>query len=97
MEDDLLWLQKWYQVHCDGDWEHDQRIRIKTIDNPGWSVTINLMNTELQEKSFIKFEYDRSPLNWLICFVKDDKFEGRCGPLNLLEVLHIFRKWATKN
>jgi hypothetical protein len=31
---------------------------------------------------------------WLFCFIKDGKFEGRCGPFNLPEALKIFRKWA---
>lgn len=93
----MVWLQKWYEVHCDDDWEHYQRIQIITIDNPGWSITINLMDTELQERPFIEIEYEHSSVDWLICFIKDDKFEGRCGPLNLSQMLRIFRTWATAN
>jgi hypothetical protein len=44
-KDDFLWLQKWYRTHCDGDWEHSRRIHLGTIDNPGWSVTLNLQDT----------------------------------------------------
>ncbi len=49
---DFLWLQYWYQIHCNGDWEHSSRIHIGTIDNPGWSLTINLEDTELESKEF---------------------------------------------
>ncbi len=38
----------WYTSHCDGDWEHEQRIRISTLDNPGWRIWANLSETELE-------------------------------------------------
>jgi hypothetical protein len=93
-EDNLLWLQKWYYNYCNGDWEHGSIIHIETIDNPGWSVTINLEDTNLQNKKFQKIEVERSNNNWLFCQIKGSKFEGRCGPLNLSEVLQNFRNWV---
>jgi hypothetical protein len=45
--DPLNRLQSWYESHCDGDWEHDKRIRIGTLDNPGWRVYINLADNLL--------------------------------------------------
>lgn len=92
--DDFLWLQKWYQSHCNGDWEHDQRIRISTIDNPGWSITINLIDTELEDKQFIDAEKDLSETDWYMCFIKSKKFEGVGSSENLPEILKIFRKWV---
>jgi hypothetical protein len=93
-QDDFVWLQKWYQSHCNGDWEHDSRIHIGTIDNPGWSLTINLQNTELEGKKFQEIEINRSENDWLFCTVKGSLFEGRCGSDNLNEVLQSFRSWA---
>ena len=93
-ENDFIWLLKWYDNHCDGDWEHGKNISLTTIDNPGWSLTINLSETELATKSFPEIEQENSENNWLICFVKNQSFEGRCGPLNLPTVLNIFRKWV---
>ena len=93
-EDHLLWLQNWYYNHCNGDWEHGSLIHIDTIDNPGWSVTINLENTNLHDKEFQKIKLELTNDNWLFCQVRSNKFEGRCGPLNLLEILQIFRNWA---
>jgi hypothetical protein len=51
MHDDapLELVQRWYAAHCDGEWEHQYGIKIETLDNPGWRVTIDLTNTELQE------------------------------------------------
>src|SRR5262245_23403385 len=92
--DDLSWIVKWYHDHCDGDWEHDKRIHIGTIDNPGWSITINLVSTELKKKEDEKIKIDRSKNDWFVCFKKDYQFEGRCGPLNLHEILNSFRTWG---
>jgi hypothetical protein len=96
-EDNLLWLQKWYYSYCNGDWEHENIINIVTIDNPGWSLTINLENTDLQDKKFNKLNLERNVDNWLFCQIKNNKFEGRCGPVNLSEVIQIFRNWVEDN
>ena len=93
---DFIWLLKWYQMHCNGDWEHESGVHLGSLDNPGWSLSINLEDTELYGKTFTKFEVERSDTDWIVCFIRDTKFEGRCGSGNLLEVLNIFRKWAEK-
>ena len=93
-QDDFLWLQKWYQAHCDGDWEHGCRIHLGTIDNPGWSLKVNLQDTELENKTFQKVRIERSEHDWISCVVKDSKFDGVCGPGNLPEILKLFRNWA---
>jgi hypothetical protein len=45
-------LQQWYESQCDGDWEHDFGMRIGTLDNPGWSVEINVVDTPLDGRDF---------------------------------------------
>lgn len=52
-QDLISWLQNWYHQYCDGDWEHAQNFTITTIDNPGWSVTINLVGTKLEGEFFL--------------------------------------------
>jgi hypothetical protein len=95
LERDLIkWLQLWYTSQCDGDWEHGNSVDIDTIDNPGWSISINLENTDLEEKNFQKIKIDRSENDWFICWVNQNRFEGRGGPLNLYEILQNFREWT---
>ena len=53
MNDNLLWLMNWYAQQCDGDWEHENGIKIGTLDNPGWYIKIMLGGTEL-EANFLK-------------------------------------------
>ncbi|MGW1432997.1 Imm53 family immunity protein [Streptomyces sp. NPDC002431] len=45
------WLQGWYSAQCDEDWEHEWGVRINTLDNPGWSVRIDLEDTDLEAHS----------------------------------------------
>ncbi len=90
-------LQHWYASQCDGDWEHDQGIHIETLDNPGWSVAINLEGTALSAKDFADVQIERNSKDWLHIFIRDNKYMIRCGPLNLEEGLNEFFGWVDKS
>ena len=55
---DLASLEEWYSSLYDGDWEHGLGIKIESLDNPGWSVTINLADTELEEMPFSEVSHN---------------------------------------
>ena len=92
----LKWLCVWYSTYCDGDWEHDKRISIATMDNPGWRVDINIENTELEGKLFEELVIEKSEDDWIHCSVKDNFFKGRGGTENLEDILKNFRDWVTE-
>ncbi len=89
-------LQDWYRSQCDGDWEHQSGIEIDTLDNPGWSVTIDLSGTPLEHEEFptVEDQFDDA-LDWLRCSRNGTRFEGVCGPSRLVDVLRVFLDWAT--
>ncbi len=87
-------LQNWYFSNCNGEWEHQQGLEIGTIDNPGWSVKINLISTKQENVLFEAVKLDRDENDWIRCSVENKNFNAACGPLNLDEVLEIFLKWA---
>ncbi|GAC42095.1 immunity 53 family protein [Paenibacillus popilliae] len=91
----LKWLQEWYFSQCNGDWEHQHGISIETLDNPGWYVTINLNETELENKQVDTIEINRTKEDWIYCKIKDGCFTGAGGSGNLEEILKIFYQWAT--
>src|SRR5262249_22822329 len=93
-KDDLIWIQNWYARQCDGDWEHQFGVRLETLDNPGWSIRISVQETELQEKEFKNLAIERTENDWIFCKVENGFFMGDCGPLNLPEMLTVFREWA---
>ncbi|MEV6358378.1 immunity 53 family protein [Streptomyces hydrogenans] len=96
-EDVLGWVQGWYAAQCDGDWEHEWGVRIDTLDNPGWSVRIDLEETALAEHVFPRLDITRGEDDWVMAWTSDLAFRAACGPGNLTEVLRLFRRWAEEN
>lgn len=45
-------IQEWFKTQCDGEWEHEHGLTIRSLDNPGWVVQISLENTKLESKPF---------------------------------------------
>jgi len=87
-------LQSWYLNQCDGDWEHDAGITIESLDNPGWSVTINVQGTSLAALPFPPYKLERSEHDWVHATRTGDAIKLACGPQNLDEVLKLFLDWA---
>lgn len=90
-------LMDWYAAHCNGDWEHSCGVTIGTLDNPGWSVDIDLEETALEERRFAEVRESRKEDDWIRCWVDANMFKGRGGPRNLEEILTIFTCWSGKN
>ena len=93
-ENPFLWLQNWYLSNCDGDWEHNQNVLITTLDNPGWSIDINLEGTVMEDVEFEKLFTENSEHDWFCCRVEQGKFLGDGGPLNLGDIIDVFRNWV---
>lgn len=94
MQGELDELQRWYESQCDGEWEHEFGIRIHTLDNPGWSIAIDLVDTSLEGRAFSPIRDMSSEHDWVMCRVSDRKFLGHGGPLMLGRILRAFLDWA---
>jgi hypothetical protein len=103
MTDELTWLQHWYVEHCDGEWAHGFGNTIETIDNPGWSLTICVEDTELASAIFEPVKTERSETDWIECRVAEReirssrnyrRFEGFGGAANLSDIIAVFRIWV---
>jgi hypothetical protein len=90
----VAWIQKWYSAQCDGEWEHDLGVAIGTLDNPGWSVKIDLKGTNLDGTAFEELSRLGSGRAFLSCKVTENRFEGAGGPHMLGEILATFVRWA---
>ena len=90
--DILLWLQQWYNNNCNGDWEHGYGIKIGNLDNPGWCVDIDLIDTKYENIEIAWVENKTSYQNWCDYHVKDKKFEGYGDPFKLQTILEKFRE-----
>ena len=82
-------LQNWYLTNCDGDWEHSYGISIGTLDNPGWTVEIDLTDTCLQDLKYEK-QVDNGEFDWLFVKVNEKTFKASGDPSKLTIVLSMF-------
>lgn len=80
------------QVHRTGGAE--LAIEIGTLDEPGWSVVIDLDGTPLATRALREVTIERGPEDWLHAWVDDREFHVDCGPKNLTEAIDTFTSWA---
>ena len=88
-------LQDWYLFQCDGDWEHSYGVSVGTLDNPGWSLSVDLEGTGLEDVAFAEHrENYGDEMGWLICARTATTFGGNGGPRMLERMIEIFLEWA---
>ena len=97
MTDELQQLQSWYLAQCDSDWEHSYGVSIDTLDNPGWSLKIDLRGTPLEDLAFEPVVIERNDNDWVNCRLEEMKFMGFGGPRNLGELIRTYLEWAQKH
>jgi hypothetical protein len=88
--DALYLLQRWYLTQCDDEWEHAYGVTISTIDNPGWSLRVELADTDLAHLVLDWSRVERSEHDWVHWRVHEAAFEAACGPTNLNEAILAF-------
>lgn len=86
-------LMNWFEAQCNNDWEHGTGISIETIDNPGWSINIDLVGTNMENIVFNDILVDNGDNDWYFCRVEDNTFKGRGDSYKLKKLLSIFVTW----
>ena len=94
MGDALAALQAWYAARCDGEWEHRFGVRLGSLDNPGWQLDVDLVDTNVAGRHFARVERFRDDADWVVAFRDETQFHGACGALQLGELLTTFLDWA---
>ncbi|MFB6344112.1 immunity 53 family protein [Saccharicrinis sp. FJH62] len=91
MKNTLERIQDWYKTNCNNDWEHTYGISISTLDNPGWTVRIDLRETALENINFNKdYQNELNENDWYKLRIENQVLEIFCGPENLDLTLNIF-------
>lgn len=93
----IKWLEDWYNRQCDGDWEHDHGIRIENLDNPGWTIHINLKDTELEYLKLRVDDTERSEEDWFHYRIENGEYFAGGDPNKLLFLLEKFKEIAEKH
>lgn len=83
-------LMAWYRSQCNGDWEHQHGVRIGTLDNPGWTLDVDLAETPHAGSSMPQKMIERSDADWLFVEIQNDVFRARGGSGNLAEMIELF-------
>lgn len=90
----VSFLQNWLQRQCNGYWERGHGVTIESLAQPGWLVTIDLLETPLETASMEPVRRERSDKDWLICETSHGQFRGQGDAQKLVEILTIFQNWA---
>ena len=98
----LDWLMNWYVRECNNDWEHSYGVKIDTLDNPGWTMVIDLRETQLEGRSFKSKHGEpsgdldewRELGSWWTADADGVRFKAACGPTDLSAVIGVFREWV---
>ena len=87
-------LEDWYVSRCNGLWEHGFGVTIETLDNPGWSLRVDLVDTDLKDKPLDRVEQHDSEHEWWACWREDGQFRGVGGPQMLERLVDFFITWS---
>ena len=89
-------ITAWYQRHCNDSWEHQHGVRLETLDNPGWLLTVDLNHTNLQGGTMTEVREGIAPEDHPVsprrihCSVTANQFRGACNPTQVARLFHIF-------
>lgn len=90
------YLSRWFAENCDGDWEHQQGIKIQTTDNPGWHVQVDLYDTDLESISFPAYFVGDIDLDGYAVRCEEFKFNAYGGANSLTQLIALFRKFVER-
>ena len=85
-------LQDWYAQQLNGDWEHGRGICIKSLDNPGWMLDVDLQGID---RDFPPIPYvlnEQHEGNWYSFSLENQYFRGAGDPSKLPFLIEAFLK-----
>ena len=99
---DFSSLIAWYQKQCNGDWEHSYGVKLETLDNPGWFLEIDLIQTELEGRTMPELSEGCDSEHWAVeevwihCAIRDNQFQGACDPTQLARLFRVFEEFRSQ-
>ncbi|MFG3697676.1 Imm53 family immunity protein [Micromonospora sp. NPDC047620] len=94
MSVDLTYLESWFVRQCDGDWEHEYGIRIETTDNPGWTIEVDLLGSDLEGRLLSRRKLEPAVDRWVWVWSDGQRFNAACDASSLNVALQQFRVFA---
>jgi hypothetical protein len=92
-------LQDWFLSNCDGDWENSSGVKVESLDNPGWMVSLDIFGTPLEGRLLDRVVVDDSEEGWLHCWSDGNSIYAAAAPCRLRDALEIvldrLLEWGT--
>lgn len=88
----IEWIQAWYLDQCDGHWEHQYGMVIETLDNPGWSIRVELEGTDYAIPDETWKQIELSERDWYGYKIEKNVFEASGDPAKLGFLLRLFKE-----
>lgn len=92
MESILEWISDWFVSYCNGDWEHENIVKITTVSNPGWHIEIDLIGTPLETVHFKIGTIEKGEDDWYFYGIENGTYEAAGDMTKLSFLLHKFRE-----
>ncbi|EFL05930.1 predicted protein [Streptomyces sp. AA4] len=96
MGESFQFLLDWYAEQCDEEWEHAFGVELSTLDNPGWSLEIDLADTDLAGRLMELYDFEGDAGRWAQCRSDGTKFRGACDPSSFELVLKQFENFVNQ-
>ncbi len=91
--DPFYWIERWYASHCDGVWERQSGIEIRSLDDPGWLLRFDVGDEAV---AFRPVERARDTQHdWLHAWLEDGRLNVACGPRALRDAVGLIREALT--
>jgi Immunity protein 53 len=91
---ELEWIQGWYVAQCDGQWEHEYGITIGTLDNPGWTLRVDLVGTSLEGTRAFREATEGGEGDWFQAEADGQTFAAAGGSRNLTDLVAAFARFV---
>jgi len=89
----IMWIQNWYHSQCDGDWEHECGLKIISIDNPGWDITVDIVKIDFSKEIDWRY-FETSENDWFGYKIEDSYFSASGDPTKLEFLLQLFKNFV---
>jgi Immunity protein 53 len=84
----------WYKSNCNDSWEHQFGVTIESLDNPGWTLRVDIEDTKFSTREFGALKISRSGDDRLDCRIESGQFVAFGGVGNLTEIIEVFLRRA---
>lgn len=86
--DSITILQQWYECNCNNNWEHENGVKIESLDNPGWSISLDLTDTPLDGLIYSVNKQSINTDKWYSITVENNILKGFGNDLS--EIIQLF-------